>query len=77
MRTRVCKFDGYTEQEHTFLGNNPPPFWSCTNPWHPHHPGACPKCKSEGNHKRAALGSNEAMCARCGHEWDPGLPVGG
>ena len=75
MRTRVCASDGYVEQEHKFLGNNPPALSQCTNPWHPEHPGACPKCGSEANHKLAGMGMKEALCAKCGNMWDPGLPM--
>jgi hypothetical protein len=68
MRRRVCGYDGYIEQEHKFLGNNPPAFWRWTNPWRPNHRGACPECGSEANHKLAGLGMTQARCARCGHQ---------
>ena len=48
--------------------------WVCTNPWHPLHPGPCPKCGSTGHHKASSLGEAEVVCASCGHLW-PG-PVG-
>jgi len=51
---------------------------SCTNPWHPQHPGACPECGSEGLHGHPhppIFGDTRAECADCGHEWEPDVPL--
>jgi hypothetical protein len=58
MRTRVCASDGYMEQEHNFLGNNPPAFWQCTNRSHQCSPGGGYRLKSQ-NLGRLYLGKAE------------------
>lgn len=73
MRWRICPSDGYVMEGHQSLGS-PNVDWTCKNPWHPQHPGACPKCGSKGNHRLAGIGMKEARCIECGREWDSRLP---
>jgi len=64
---RFCLSDGYPMQESREMGSTAADA-SCTNPWHPHHPGKCPHCGDMGFHKPSGLGRNptDAICANCG-----------
>lgn len=74
MKHRICPQDGYAMDGHETF-DSPGIDWLCRNPWHPHHPGPCPKCGSKANHKSAGLGMEEALCAKCGNEWTPSVAV--
>jgi hypothetical protein len=67
-----CSSDGYPLQDVGTFEN--PTATMCSNPWHPYHPGACPKCGSRANHQVAGMGMAEAECAACYHQWVPAVP---
>jgi hypothetical protein len=49
---------------------------SCSNPWHPKHPGACPACKEVGFPRGLGIGSSvKAEFEYCGHRWQPQFPA--
>ena len=75
MRTMgTCRADGYRMLDAATFGD--PEASLCSNPWHPRHSGACPKCGSRAGHTLAGMGMAEAMCAACGHLWVPSVPLG-
>jgi hypothetical protein len=69
----ICRNDGYSMRETFAFGAAPR--WTCTNPWHPHHPGPCPQCGNTGNHHVAGMGVAGALCSRCTHWWLPDVPL--
>jgi hypothetical protein len=76
MAYRICGDDGYRVESFAEMGCNNVE-WICRNPWHPRHPGACPKCGSKAKHKLAGMGMKEAACDSCGTLWVPGVPLSG
>jgi hypothetical protein len=68
-----CPTDGYPMDAVGELGSMEVQY-VCTNPWHPHGAGPCPKCGSTGHHTAAGMGAPpEAMCAACGFSWQPSI----
>ena len=69
-RTRICQQDGYLETHTEGMATSGK--WECANPWHPRHPGPCPKCGSRRNHEQAGIGMKGiAVCRECTHQWRP------
>src|SRR5690349_6594794 len=82
MRVQRCPLDAYPMLESRELlgGRAAETPGSCTNPWHPHHPGACPKCGNFGFPKAGGggLGNALAECENrgCRHRWKPDRAAG-
>ena len=66
----ICRSDGYPMRE-VYSAGAAPPYWECTNRWHPRHPGPCPRCGHTGNHHAVGMGIAGALCAGCSHWWVP------